>query len=136
MRLGHRDAWRVFEESASAVLGTVDPDRGSHLVPVVFTTIGDDRIVIPVDGKPKRTRRLRRLANIESDPRVVLLADHYADDWSLLWWVRVDGLAGVVTAVEQEVERRHRDRYSQSAGQLLGPWIDVTVERVSGWSAT
>lgn len=136
MRLERDDAWRIFGESASAVLGTVDPDRGSHLVPVVYTTIGSDRIVIPVDDKPKRTRRLRRLANIESDPRVVLLSDHYDDDWSLLWWVRVDGSAHVTTSVDQDVESLHRKRYPQSADHALGPWIDIAVEQVTGWSAT
>ena len=107
------DALRRLAQSSSAVLGTVDRDRGVHLVPVVFTVVGDDRIVIAVDSKPKRSRRLRRR----------------------LWWVRVDGRASVRQHIEGAVEDTHRTRYPQLEGHDLGPWIDIAVESVSGWSA-
>jgi PPOX class probable F420-dependent enzyme len=97
--------------------------------------VGDDRIVIAVDSKPKRSRRLRRLANVEADPRVSLLIDEYDVDWSRLWWVRIDGRAVVRETVETDVERRHRERYPQLEGHVLGPWIDIAVESISGWSA-
>ena len=42
----------------------------------------DDVIYTAVDAKPKTTQRLRRLANIENNPAVSLLVDHYADDWT------------------------------------------------------
>lgn len=122
--------------SASAVLGTVDSELGVHLVPVVYTMVGDQRIVIAVDSKPKRSRRLRRLANIEADPRVSLLADEYDDDWRRLWWVRVDGRASVHKRIETEVETAHRMRYPQLADHTLGPWIDIAIESVFGWSAS
>ena len=129
------DAIRRLDGARSAVLGTVDRDRGVHLVPVVFTMVGDDRIVIAVDSKPKRSRRLRRLTNIEADPRVSLLVDEYSDDWRRLWWVRVDGRASIVETATEDIERRHRQRYPQLDGHTLGPWIDIAVESVSGWSA-
>ena len=75
--------------------GPVRSDGGPHLVPIVFVLV-DDVVWSAVDGKPKSTRALRRLGNIRSDPRVSLLVDHYGDDWSQLWWVRLDGLARVV----------------------------------------
>jgi PPOX class probable F420-dependent enzyme len=118
------------------MLGTVDVDRGTHLVPVVFTMVGDDRIVIAVDSKPKSSRRLRRLANIEADPRVSLLVDEYDDDWTRLWWVRVDGRASVRERIESGVEVAHRTRYPQLATHVLGPWIDIEIEQVIGWSAS
>jgi len=121
--------------ASSAVLGTVDRDRGVHLVPVVFSMVGDDRIVIAVDSKPKQSRRLRRLANVEADSRVSLLVDEYDDDWRRLWWVRVDGRASVRERVEGGVERQHRRRYSQLEGHELGPWIDIEIGSISGWSA-
>ena len=49
-----------------------------------------------VDEKPKRTRRLKRLENIEANPHVEVLIDHYEDDWSKLWWVRLRGTARIV----------------------------------------
>ena len=55
---------------------------GPHLVPVCFAVDGDT-IWSAVDAKPKRSRELQRLRNIEADPRVAVLADHYTDDdWS------------------------------------------------------
>lgn len=128
-------SWRRLTSARTAVLGTLDRDRGIHLVPVVYTPLGDSTIVIAVDAKPKRSRRLRRLDNIERDPRVTLLVDQYDRDWSKLWWVRADGIAVVSTTIDAEVEQLHRDRYPQLEGHALGPWIDIEVQSISGWSA-
>ena len=73
--------------------GTVHADRGVDAVPVVFVVDGE-QIVIPIDTvKPKAGPRLQRLRNLDADHRAVLLVDHYDDDWSQLWWVRVHGHA-------------------------------------------
>ena len=48
-----------------------------------------------VDHKPKRHERLRRLGDIESTGKATVLVDHYDDDWTLLWWVRISGNAVV-----------------------------------------
>lgn len=129
------ETWQRLRSARSGVLGTVDTQRGTHLVPVVYTPIEESRLLIAVDAKPKRSRLLRRLANIERDPRVTLLVDRYSEDWSDLWWVRADGNATVLPAVPPDIEQRHRDRFPQVEGHELGPWIDVAVEAVSGWSA-
>jgi PPOX class probable F420-dependent enzyme len=81
-----------------AQLATVRPDGAPHLVPVVFAVVGDV-IWTAVDAKPKSTRRLQRLRNVETHPRVCLLVDHYAEDWRTLWWVRVDGTASIVPVI-------------------------------------
>ena len=128
-------AWRMFASAHEAILGTVDAVRGVHLVPVVFTPVDESRIVIAIDAKPKRTRRLRRLENVGHDNRVSLIVDHYDDDWSELWWVRVDGHATVVDQVDEAVSSMHRLRYPQAASHELGPWIDIAVSAVSGWHA-
>lgn len=129
------EAWRMFASAHRAILGTSAPGRGVHLVPVVFTPVDQSRIVIAIDAKPKRTRQLRRLENIDRDDRVSLIVDHYADDWSTLWWVRVDGVAAVVDQVDDVVSSLHRERHPQAAGHVLGPWIDIAVSAVSGWRA-
>jgi PPOX class probable F420-dependent enzyme len=77
------------------VLSTVHDSRGVDAVPVVYAVVGD-LIVVPVDTvKPKRRLDLGRLANLARDPRCVLLVEHYTDDWSELWWVRVHATASV-----------------------------------------
>jgi len=105
-------------------------------VPVVFALAGD-MIFTAVDAKPKRSTRLQRLVNLESEPRCSLLVDHYEDDWSRLWWVRADGEAVVVepAAASQGlaalVERHPQYRELPPSGPLLA----VRVTRWSGWSA-
>jgi PPOX class probable F420-dependent enzyme len=84
-----------FSKARVARLATVRPDGGPHLVPVVFALVRDV-IWTAVDAKPKSPRRLQRLRNIEAEPRVSLLVDHFDGDWSKLWWVRVDGTASIV----------------------------------------
>ena len=71
--------------------------RGVDVVPVVFA--GDSiRLYLPVDTlKPKRTTLLQRVANIEADPRCVLLVD-CSENWDELWWVRVHGRASVCSS--------------------------------------
>ena len=127
-----------FAAGRVARLATVRPDGAPHLVPVVFATSGDT-VWLAVDAKPKRTTRLQRLTNLRHDPRCALLADHYEEDWSRLWWVRADGVATVVDepgpdhpGVAALVERHPQYRVQPPAG----PLVVVRVERWSGWSST
>ena len=91
MRLDPLRARGLFGAAEVARLATVAADGAPHLVPVCFALAGDV-VYSAVDGKPKRTPDLARLANIAAEPRVALLADHYEEDWTRLWWVRVDGM--------------------------------------------
>ena len=107
-----------------------------HVVPCVFALEGDT-IYFAVDAKPKKTRNLKRLQNIAANPAVSLLADHYEDDWSKLWWVRVDGTAHVVTdAVEaQRAIELLADRYEQYRhARPAGPVVAIHIDRLTGWS--
>ncbi|ATO64884.1 TIGR03668 family PPOX class F420-dependent oxidoreductase [Mycobacterium avium subsp. hominissuis] len=129
-----------FTRSPVARMATVTPGGLPHLVPVVFA-VGEDSpdvVYTAVDAKPKTTRRLRRLANIEHNGHVSLLVDHYADDWTRLWWVRADGTATVHTesAVLESAYRLLRAKYPQyQSVPLDGPVIAVAVHRWSSWHA-
>ena len=95
------------------------------------------RIVVPVDAvKPKRSNRLQRLVNLESDARCVLLVDHYEEDWSRLWWVRVHG-HGAVSRPEDasEAVARLAERYPQyrTPGALVGV-ITLEPTAMVGWA--
>jgi PPOX class probable F420-dependent enzyme len=88
-----------------------------------------------VDEKPKRTRRLQRLANIEANPTVEVLIDRYEEDWSRLWWVRLRGTARIVEdrhAVDLLVAKYPQYRERPPAG----PVIAVTIEERSEWTAS
>lgn len=121
-----------------ARLATVDGAGKPQLVPVVFAVDGDS-VVTAVDHKPKRTKQLKRLSNISTNPGVSLLVDHYEDDWSQLWWVRVDGMAIVIETGErwEWAVARLADKYPQYRGEPpTGAVIDVTIKRISGWAAS
>ena len=123
-----------FAAARVARLATVDPGGAPHLVPIVFAVAGDV-IHTAVDAKPKRHRRLRRLANIAHEPRVSVLADHYAEAWSQLWWVRADGVATVRETAPDAVAALAA-RYPQYRdAPPAGPFIAVQVRRWSAWAA-
>ena len=96
-----------FSSATVARMATVGPGGTPHLVPIVFALIDEDTVVSAVDHKRKRTTALRRLANIEQNPAVCLLADEYQPEWETLWWARADGRARVV-APGREPELRER----------------------------
>jgi PPOX class probable F420-dependent enzyme len=118
-------------------LATVDAEGRPHLVPICFALEGDT-IYSAVDEKPKRSKRLKRLENIRRRPEVSLLVDHYEEDWTRLWWVRVDGTAQVL---ERGEERAHalellRSKYEQyRAEPPTGAVIAVRVERWRSWGS-
>jgi PPOX class probable F420-dependent enzyme len=138
--VGEFDPRVRFTQSPVARLATITTDGIPHLVPVVFAVGGDSNDVVytAVDAKPKTTQRLRRLANIENNPQASLLVDHYADDWTQLWWVRVDGVAAIHRDDEamRTGYRLLRAKYAQyQSVPLNGPVIAVTVRRWSSWHA-
>lgn len=117
-----------------ARLATVDRDGRPHVVPICFVLDGET-LYTAVDQKPKRTRRLKRLENIEANPRVEVLVDHYEDDWSKLWWVRLGGTARIVEdprAVDLLVAK-----YPQYAERRPeGPVIAIEIEERSEWTSS
>jgi PPOX class probable F420-dependent enzyme len=131
------EALRRLATATVARLATVGSTGAPHLVPITFALLDEATLVTAVDHKPKRTRALRRLANISQNPQVSVLVDHYEDDWSRLWWVRADGTARVWKAAPAGAAEALVDRYPQyRARPPRGPFIVVEVQRLSGWCAT
>ncbi|CAM3263698.1 TIGR03668 family PPOX class F420-dependent oxidoreductase [Prescottella defluvii] len=128
-----------FADAPIARMATVTEGGDPHVVPVVFAVRGET-IYTAVDDKPKSTRRLRRLANITATGRVSLLVDHYEDDWTRLWWVRVDGAARILSgdgsegraAIDALVAKYPQYRSMRPAG----PVVAVDDLRCRAWSAS
>ena len=119
-------------------LATVRSDGRPHVVPICFV-VTDDVVYSAVDDKPKRHEHLQRISNVTATGAASLLIDEYDEDWSRLWWVRLDGRARVVddTAEAERVIRSLCDKYSQYRDQPpSGPVLALDVERWVGWSAT
>jgi PPOX class probable F420-dependent enzyme len=123
------------EEARVARIATVDASGRPHVVPICFAIEGDT-LYTAVDEKPKRTRRLKRLANIEANPHVEVLIDDYDDDdWSRLWWVRLRGVARIVD--DRHALELLAAKYPQYRDQPpAGPVIAVTIEERSEWRAS
>lgn len=133
------DALRRRAEAAPvARLATVGEDGRPHLVPCCFAVAGDVAYSV-VDHKPKRSATLRRLENIRGHPAVCLLVDHYEDDWTALWWVRLDGAARIIedgpehaAAIALLCAKYEQYRATPPSGAVVA--IDVTA--YGTWSAS
>ncbi len=122
------------ERAPVARLATLDPHGRPHVVPICFALEGDT-LYTAVDEKPKRTRELQRLRNIRANPQVEVLIDHYEDDWSRLWWVRLRGTARIVD------DRRAMELLAAKYPQYrerppAGPLIAVAIEERAEWTAS
>jgi PPOX class probable F420-dependent enzyme len=103
----------------------------------VFALDGDT-LYSAVDRKPKRSTTLRRIENARDRPDVTVLVDHYEDDWSRLWWIRLRGRARVLDGGD---EREHAlvllaAKYPQYRDEPpVGPVLAVDVIEVRSWEA-
>ncbi len=133
--MGPDEARARFAEARVGRLATVRPDGAPHVVPIVFAREGET-VWFAVDEKPKRHRRLQRLANLEADPRASVLVDAYDEDWRRLWWVRADGRARIVAAgpeLERAVDLLAAKYPRYAERRPPGPAVAIAVERWSWW---
>ena len=138
MRLSTRRCEELLRRAERATLATLHPVRGVDAVPACFSYDGG-RIAVPIDRvKEKSGSVLRRVRNLEADPRASLLCDHWEqNDWSRLWWVRAS-LEWAADSGEPELEvllELLEQKHRQYEGR---PFADVLVFRVTGltgWAA-
>ena len=136
MRMEVDRARTLLGSSRVARLATASAAGEPHLVPVTFALDGD-LLYFAIDNKPKSTNALRRLQNIRANSRVAVLVDHYADDWSALWWVRADGRAEIWESESQrarpvELLASKYPQYREQPPQ--GAVVAIRVDRLTGWS--
>lgn len=137
-RVERPEALARAASARSGHLATVRPDGTPHVVVVTFALAGG-KVVTAVDHKPKSTDRLQRVVNVEANRSASLLVDHYDEDWSRLWWVRIDGRAAIHR--EGEIHSNAVDalvaKYPQYADRPPeGPVIAIAQDRVTSWEST
>ena len=129
---------RRIDGASVARLATVGVDGRPHVVPITFAPT-ENALYFAVDQKPKKSADLQRLRNIEANPAVSVLVDHYEDDWTRLWWVRVDGRARIIrdgNELEMAISMLTA-RYTQyRSARPAGPAVAIAIERMTGWSAS
>ena len=123
-----------------ARLATSDAAGKPLVVPVCFVC-SKGNIYSVVDEKPKRVpaARLRRLRNIEANPRVSLLVDHYEEDWSRLFYILVEGTAKLLPEGKEQQAALGllRRKYAQYRKMKLAskPVIKISPSRLISWKA-
>lgn len=132
------DALSRLSVARTAHLATVRPDGRPHVVVITFAVVGG-HVVTAVDHKPKTTQRLQRVRNIEAGSDASVLVDHFEEDWSKLWWVRVDGTTRIHRSGRTRDDALNAlvDKYGQYGRRRPeGPVISVTIDRVTSWEST
>lgn len=107
-------------------------------MPFCFVLAGD-QVFSAVDQKPKASMRLARLENVRANPRATMLVDGWSEDWSRLWWIRIDGPARVLEAGPEAENALSllSEKYEQYRRQPpAGPVLAITAERWTGWSGS
>jgi PPOX class probable F420-dependent enzyme len=125
-------------------LATAALNLQPYLTPVVFIA-QQNSILIPLDNKPKTidVNRLRRVKNIEENPKVSFLVDHYDEDWTHLWFVMIIGNAKLIQ-LNRKTERKTKEmtkirnmflkKYSQYAKIGIGKtYIKLMIEKTIYW---
>jgi len=117
-------------------LATVRADGRPHVAPCCFVLAGDI-VYSAIDAKPKSTVRLQRIRNLETNAAAALVVDHYDDeDWTALWWVRVDGTARVLDAgaeFESSLDLLTAKYHQYRELRPRGPVIAFDAARWAGW---
>ena len=137
MRMDEAELRRRVASARVARLATIEDDGRAHLVPICFAVEGE-RLFNAVDGKPKRSRDLRRLRNLRARPWATVLVDHYEEDWTRLWWARLRGPAEVLE--DGDAARRALAlliaKYPQyQRDPPAGPVMAMRLAEWRGWSA-
>jgi len=131
----HEAMRRRVADARVGRLATVTPSGLPHIVPCCFVLDGDT-VFSAVDDKPKSTFDLVRLDNLRSTGVASLLVDHYEEDWTRLWWIRMDG-RGRVAETGDDRERALgllAAKYEQYRRQIpAGPVVVIDVTTWRAW---
>jgi PPOX class probable F420-dependent enzyme len=133
---------RFIEARRIGHLATADAAAEPQVVPVGFALSADGAsLYIGIDEKPKAGPpvRLKRLRNIDANPQVAIVFDHYEEDWARLGWVMLRGRAEILhDGAEHEAARGLlRARYPQYTAMALEalPVIAMRIAAVRRWGA-
>ncbi len=119
-----------------AHLATADGQGRPQVVPVCFVYV-QGRFYTPIDEKPKRSLRLRRLRNIAENAQAALVFDRYEEEWDRLGYVLVRGRASLVEAAAEREQALAalREKYPQYRSMALEgrPLVRIDPQKVSSW---
>jgi len=136
----------IINKAKVARLATADLEYKPHLVPIVFVFDNDlNCYFIPIDEKTKRSgpENLKRVKNIQENPKVALLIDEYNEDWTKLYFIMIQGKASIVGGKKLEqnemqlLEKAHKllcNKYPQYQKIGVGEYlIMIMPHKVISW---
>jgi len=127
-------ALRMVRSARIAHLATADASGHPHVIPICFAFNGK-KFFSPIDEKPKRAAptKLRRVRNIEVNPRVAIVIDHYEEDWKKLGYVLVFGTARILLGGKghRDAVRLLRRRYAQYRSMAIESRPMIVVSPLS-----
>ena len=128
-------------------LTTASSNLQPYVTPVVFI-LQQNNIYVPLDDKPKTVsvKELKRIKNIEENPKVSFLVDHYEEDWTNLWFVMIIGCATLVKPngrtekLRKEIRKIHTrflKKYSQYNKISVGNfYMRIKINKTTYWKYT
>jgi coenzyme F420-0:L-glutamate ligase/coenzyme F420-1:gamma-L-glutamate ligase len=137
---------KILKLITSARIGhltTASSNLQPYVMPVVFI-LQQNNIFVPLDNKPKTisVKEMKRVKNIEENPKVSFLVDHY-EDWTNLWFVMIIGCATLVDMngrtekLRKEIRKIHTKflkKYSQSTKLSIGRiYIKIKIDKTIYW---
>ena len=123
-----------------ARFATTGRDGQPHVIPFCYAFDGQ-RFYFVVDEKPKRQtgKPLKRVRNILENPQVALVIDDYADDWTQLAYVLVNGTAALVENEDEHARALGllRERYPQYRAMALtfsrNTMVRILPTKIHAW---
>ena len=99
----------LIKRSKVARLATVDQQSHPYVVPIVFV-FHKNSFFIPLDEKTKgvNPKKLKRVKNIQKNPKVTLLIDQYQNDWKKLFFLMIHGKASVIDNNSKTLNEIHK----------------------------
>ena len=134
---------RVVNEGRVARLATADRTGQPLVVPICYASNGRHCYSL-IDLKPKQVdgARLTRVRNIQENPKVSLLIDHYEDNWSRLSYVIIQSRAELLSEGQEFRDAidlllaKYPQYHTMPLDRERGIMIKMTPERVIEWRAT
>lgn len=133
------EAQRAFaEQHRVAHLATADAAGDPHVVPICYAVDGDAFYFV-VDEKRKSSKRLKRIRNLEQNPRAAIVVDDYDDAWQRLAYLLVRGAAALVGdpaeygRVVDILRRRYPPYRDMDLHRSVHPMVRIEVERAHFW---
>ena len=128
---------RAFVRAARiAHLATADALGQPLVIPICFAFDGKE-FFSPIDEKPKRTTRLKRVRNIVENPKVSLIIDRYDEDWHRLAYLLIRGTAKILLRGQRHRKGVYllRRKYPQYRSMAINdrPMIVIIPKQLTSW---